>query len=262
MFSKIEIDDLFARSIAALEVEKFTNEADFERAVFESLKNNTDPLLWTWHSQDKYSTLGLPNESEIKFDLAGVYNKSCKVLVELKYVMSPPGDFYAFPYDLLKDCVKIELAMSRQSDTFPAASDFPVVYGLSIGITDCPDYWEDRQKGKTSWSRNSLSHLRKGESGFERVETVGKSESKLQNTIFHKGNERCHLSFALNWQIRWSEQVSHWRCVTIAPSAVMHPKDQMFAYAHELTDPSYIPFLTPDARNDWVKKRDSIQYDN
>lgn len=256
MFSKKEIDDLVAGCLATLPVKDFLSESDFQAAMCDALRRNSDPSLWEWTREDPYATLGLPNKGAVYFDICGVYNQSRKVQIELKYVVTPsvntpPKDFPAFSYDLLKDCIKIELAMSGLADTVALSKDYPVVYGLSIGLTNYPAFWQDKKRGKNGWSRQSLDHLRKGSHGFEIIETVAKTKDQLYNTIFR--NKRYHLSFSLDWGIAWSEQVNQSRFVIIAPDSLINNDKHGPRYSHDLADESYIPFVSMTARSDSKK---------
>lgn len=256
MFSKKEIDDLVAGCLAELPVEDFSSESDFQVALCDALSRNSDPTLWEWTREDPYATLGLPNAGAVYFDICGVYDKSCKILIELKYVMGEPKDFYAFPYDILKDCIKIELAMSSKAETAPAQLDYPVVYGLSIGITDVAAYWENLGVGINAWSKNSLNIFHGSVAEFRWVNTCGGTPKALYNSIFR--NKRCHLSFALDWRVQWGDRDKNWRVVVASPPVLINPSEHAFEYFHALADSTYIPFLTPKTQNDWVERRMDI----
>lgn len=261
MFSKKEIDNLVSGCLAALPVGDFLSESDFQAALCDALRRSSDPTLWEWTREDPYATLGLPNKGAVYFDICGVYNQSCKVQIELKYVVTPsvnipPKDFPAFSYDLLKDCIKIELAMSGLADTAPLSKDYPVVYGLSIGLTNYPAFWQDEKKGKNGWSRQSLEHLRKCGHGFEIIQTVAKTKEQLHNAIFR--NKRYHLSFSLNWGIAWSEEVNQSRFVIITPDSLINYDKDGPHYSHDLTDESYTPFVSMTARSNSKKNTAGI----
>ena len=196
-------------------IEKGRGEADFENAFGDCLAQITEQDGWKWRyrtagGQERFATDALTNEGHIDVDIVGRHPSQGAIAIELKYVpIRPPkagsgqwspSDKPAFPWDIAKDCLKLELLRGGKCSRVAGHSPLPNPNALQIyvlGLTNCSDYWEG--DGPLSWSANFVRPMRCRPVRFERglVRTTG-----TYNAVF--GQERCHIAFGLNWVGDWS----------------------------------------------------------
>lgn len=228
---------------------------------------------WTWCREVGFPTTTFPNE-EIVVDIVGWHSDGYVVPIELKYVTRrklrrkflPPSDPPAFPYDVLKDCLRLESLMI-EPDPRNGEADPPgcgciakerIIHAVGIGLTNYSAYWqEEGSVGKNGWSRNSFSILRQKQikfSGSIRTETKG----NLNNAIYKL--ERNHLRFGTEWRGEWRDfppcdgtpgKARSFRYVYLRPA------DPLKKPCHYLkrTDPAYVPFLNPTVRKAYFRRR-------
>lgn len=232
---------------------------------------------WHWCREIEFKTYGLTNRCVMKMDVIGRPNSNSgsqpsAVIIELKYVTSrydnilhkhnPPNDAPAFPYDLLKDCVKVELALTENAQTSPRNPIYKPFYGVSIGLTNIGRYWMPKDK-YSSWARNYYRAIAEKEipdAGFILTDT-----KRVDNAIFR--NSRSHLSFSYPWKFD-SIEYSNLNPEIISKFNVSEEKYQKFRFIycrpiiedkgkhkHDQTNPRFIPFLNENTRNDFFQHR-------
>lgn len=230
---------------------------------------------WSWYREEKVDTAILTNKSHLKADLVGVDRDGLAVVIELKYVTMSidgfrfvaPSDPYAFPYDVLKDAVKIESLLRRD---LPKWEGVRPVFGASIGLTNFMEYWGIGKKDRSAWAQH---YWRAVASGSERgaisgiIRTDAKDNSR---SIFR--NKRCHISFGLPWKISWHdysslqrsihrdaenfEEASQFRYVFLRPESTGYGSEGWdYRYSHDQYSPEFIPFLTKEARDAFFDMR-------
>ena len=120
---------------------------------------------WTWQREIRFRTQALRNAESVSVDIFGRdRDGQDRAAIELKYVPTrqighhapnPP----AFPYDLIKDCLKVELLASGHSTPVDGSFAGRPAFGYAIGLTNVPKIINGTMKG---WSRHFLSALRPG----------------------------------------------------------------------------------------------------
>ena len=172
---------------------------------------NTSCTGWVWSREEIFTFTPrlLVNEEEMAIDIVGVRDGEA-ILIELKYVTTRlnkgwvlnPHDPYAFPYDVLKDCLKIELAVNGLAQ--PTRKITPI-YGVSIGLTNYCQHWGQVNRiGLNSWTQNYLRALWSTDGAVpDMIRTVGQSDEMLRNAVFK--NHRYHLSFSWPWTLNWHD---------------------------------------------------------
>ncbi|WP_200248832.1 hypothetical protein [Lamprobacter modestohalophilus] len=225
---------------------------------------------WQWRSELTFDTTNLINAGFISFDIAG-HNEDEVALIELKYVPTIidggqhtiPNDRYAFPYDLLKDCIKLELALNHGLvdgvNCTPRdcnEGECKPVLGLAIGLTNHQKFWQPPAQMR-NWARNSWELL--GNANFPAGPFTCRTDTKrLENAIFR--NQRCHLSLSMAWLWSWldysedarlPEHARAFRFILLSPEVNNNGKR---LYTHDLDDPAFIPFLKPETREKWQNK--------
>lgn len=213
-------------------------EALFQTLLHKALIEATHPQDWQWTREARFSTGPHWNGEEIYIDILGIYRDDLSVLIELKYVTTQiggtgdaaPSDYLAFPYDALKDCIKLELAIDGRATS---ARNLPSRrYGVSIGLTDFSGFWNpDAQKGNRGWSRNALKALKNPGPVPSLIHT---DTPQLEAAIFERG--RYHLSFGYPWDLAWHDFNQKFRFLYLRPT-LNGPAN----YVHIHSDPRYIP---------------------
>ena len=228
-------------------------EAKFQDALKNALSHLTkDSADWHWDIEAPYDTVALSNEASIYYDIIGVYKEQFSVLIELKYVTDKvncdnrrmPSDPPAFPYDVIKDCVKLELGLSGVARS--RTSEVEPIYGVSIGLTNWSAYWNaDATEGNKGWARSSFDALRNASSLSGVIKTVGTALT-LQ--------ARPHLSLGLTWQKEWMDyskgseldsELFRFVYLSVLPNGDFGFD---FNYQHEKDDSSTLPLLSNEAR--------------
>jgi len=216
---------------------------------------------WTWCREVRIPTDKLANEGQIIVDILGRHADRGMVPIELKYVtmrqanggVRPPSDAPAFPYDVLKDCLRCDLLLSGMIPCGVASNcgecgaiGLPkIVHAAVIGLTDFSRYWDRNDNYKNrSWARNSFEILRREENEFTGI--VKTQTTNLNESIYAR--DRCHLSFGYEWRREWRDYLKPFRYVYLRPSGTT----QVPAYNHpddlDPDDSAYVPFMSVDAR--------------
>ena len=232
-------------------------ESEFQLALGKKLDQMTEADGWTWrHSgsknkEERFKTDSLSNEETIAIDLMGRHKAKGVVAIELKYVLAPPKNKYGFPWDVAKDCLKLDLL--RGGHCTPQLPNNLQTY--VIAMTDWSNFW--RGKGSFGWATNFVNVMRETPVRFEGViKTTGGNPEK---TIFKGG--RCHIAFALPWTGEWrpygsTKQAEQFRYLILRPEL-----DAQTQWTHHETlsvdDQSEIyPFLNRDSRDEWRRRYD------
>lgn len=140
-------------------------EKKFQRELCKLLNDQTPKSGWTWQQEVKYRTCALRNRGAIFVDIVGRYRDSGNcAAIELKYVPTRRNDKrapnpLAFPYDLLKDCLKIELIPTERCEPIDQNYQKQLVFGYSIGLTNVLGILNGTMQG---WSQNFLALLQPG----------------------------------------------------------------------------------------------------
>ena len=128
---------------------------------------------WQWQREARLATDCLINERGVSIDIMGLHDAHGILAIELKYVTATycrkckyncdkPSNEPAFPYDIAKDCLKIELLMKRlakprQAPFTEHMQDIPsyLVTGYVIALTSWPGYWGANGTGQPrDWARH------------------------------------------------------------------------------------------------------------
>ena len=231
---------------------KATLERMFQDRLCELLNQAAAQSGWSWQREIRYRTHSLRNKKAIAVDILGQdLDGRHTAAIELKYVPTDQNGNHApnplaFPYDLLKDCLKIELLSTQH--TIPVKPDFPGTpsFGYSIGLTNVPGILNGTMGG---WSRNYLLALC-AEKAKESVNfTIGPCiieslpQATLEGVIYT--NKRHHISLGAAWNGKWSKfgnKGFHFIMMSTDFG------DKQVEYSHDPDDSHYIPFLREDVR--------------
>src|SRR5438067_1181956 len=99
-------------------------EDEFQLSLGKKLEQMTGSDRWSWRywrrNEEKFETAALTNKKTIKVDIVGRHPEKGMIAIELKYApASPrrgdvPGDPPAFPYNLAKDCLRLDLLRANK----------------------------------------------------------------------------------------------------------------------------------------------------
>jgi hypothetical protein len=237
-------------------------EDKFQRSLGKKLEQMTESDRWSWRyggsKEEKFETDTLANKKTVKVDIVGRHPEKGMIAIELKYVpASPsrggvPGNPPAFPYDLAKDCLRLDLLRANKCTPI----DKPIPDDLQtyvIGLTDWPDYWQD-SKPKRGWAANFYNSIRsKPVPHFEGlIRTLG---SDSENTI---ALGRCHIAFGRRWTGEWipygsGKQTERFRYLFLYPDAQARPE---WKHHHQVDEDqsTIFPFLNRHSREGWRKR--------
>ncbi len=237
-------------------------EAEFQLSLGKKLEEMTGSDRWSWRyggrNEEKFETVALANEKTIKVDIVGRHPEEGMVAIELKYVpTSPhrggvPANPPAFPYDLAKDCLRLDLLRANQCK--PLGELIPDdLRTYVIGLTDWSDYWQDSRQ-KRGWATNFYHAIRsKPEPHFEGVIRTLRSDS--ENTI---ALGRCHIAFGRRWTGEWigygsSEHTERFRFLFLRPGSHALPEWTRQQLDPDLQSTIY-PFLNSYSREGWQSR--------
>jgi len=218
---------------------------------------------WQWTIESRFATTALTNRGVIAIDIVGKNNHSGKsFFIELKYVTHRldadganqlrPNDEPAFAYDVLKDCLKLELIHNGRSKSIGGGHS-ESAGGVVIGLTNWERYWSPVNIASArNWSRESLLTINKPCLGPQIIETVKKPSPALMRTIFH--HKRPHISLGAAWKGEWCDlpAVLLNQNIRVAPFRYLLLSSENFNdinYPHRLDDPTCIPFLDVTTRD-------------
>lgn len=172
--------------------------------------------------------LGLETEREVRFPSSRFLNRKeiiadhvvdcngVKLTIELKYVYRQgsgrPKEAQGFPYDVIKDCAKVETLIDDELGQAAAIRD-----GIVIGLTDF-DFWDSRNRDW--WSKN---YLLQEHSGWRSVVAPRLFETVLtkRRSCIHPGvsvDKRFHVVLTHNWEYRWFDYNHHFRFLMLRRS--------------------------------------------
>lgn len=240
-----------------------TLERMFQDRLCKLLNDQTTPSGWTWRREISYRTRALRNAQTISVDIMGQdRNGRHSAAIELKYVPTEQHgnrapNPHAFPYDLLKDCLKIELLATEHSK--PLNRDFVSTpsFGYSIGLTNVPGILNGTMGG---WSRNYLLALSAGEaregSRFSLGPCVIESlpQATLDGVVYT--NRRHHISLGKAWNGKWSKFGDKGFYFIMMSTDF---RDEPVNYTHDPEDSHYIPFLREDVRTHALQRTAEIK---
>jgi hypothetical protein len=237
-------------------------EKGFQEKLKKSLEAVTTDQVWDWQREWRLEVDALPNEKRIEVDIVGQC-EDLLVAIELKYVTNRlgkdrPSDPPAFAYDLLLDCVKLEIVAQTPLDQRPHKTRR--FLAVVIGLTNSKILWESRYRSD-NWARDYQSVIRDTESsrGAMKIDpgvikTVKKNN--LEGTIFLNG--RHHLSLGYTWCGGWRNYGKEgFRYLMV--SSYFKDQCEEPKFLHELTDPSVLPFRSPKAREEALSKRAALK---
>lgn len=226
--------------------ESFSSESKLRNNLKEYL--NKLNIGWQWVTEKSFRTNRLTNEKEIFFDLFGIKDNKA-FIIELKHVkcnkQGIPHDRPAFSYDVLKDCVKIELAIGK---SLIESNEFEKIYGISIGLTNYSGYWDENYQ-TTGWAKNYILKIKPNTvndiRGIINTHIGGNNEF---STIYK--NRRCHISFGLIWNGKWrNTRMKDYRCL------ILTTRDTNPEYLHNPDSSNTIPFIKPKGKETFLKIR-------
>lgn len=228
---------------------EFDNEEEFKNELAHRLD---DEYGWQWETEKRFLTNRLANEQEISYDLFGVKNNKA-FIIELKHVICNeqgiPNNPPAFPYDVLKDCVKIELAIGRN---LAECNEFEEIYGISIGLSNFTKYW-DQEYQAANWASNYIEKIKPNNI----IDTTG-----IIRTNVNEGNEftriyrnrRCHISLGLKWNGEWrGTEKNNWKYL------ILTTDDKNPEYQHDPESSDTIPFINENGKRNFLAKRNLRQ---
>jgi hypothetical protein len=238
-------------------------ENKFQEVLTSRLNDFSKGSHWSWEREIRIDIISLRNIRDMSIDIVGFnYAKGVAIAIELKYVTKIQGlektsDNPSFPWDVLKDCIKIESVMSSTEDcgisfqpkratSKQTKTDFEIIYGFSIGLTNFQPFWEGK--------RNNAGELIMMWAGEFHKATIDNNEpikgmyhnttKNLENSIWK--NKRHHLSFGFTWEKAWHEcsstknsaEIEVFKYIKLKPcSKVDKP-----SYQHKWDDIDYLPF--------------------
>lgn len=229
-----------------------TLERMFQDRLCELLNQATVQSGWSWQREIRYRTHSLRNKKAIAVDILGQHlDGKHTAAIELKYVPTDQNGNHApnplaFPYDLLKDCLKIELLSTKNS--IPVNPEFTKTpsFGYSIGLTNVPGILNGTMGG---WSRNYLLALCAEKAKESASFTIGPCiieslrQSTLEGVIYT--NKRHHISLGTAWNGKWSKFGNKGFHFIMMSTDF---REKQVEYSHDPDDSHYIPFLREDVR--------------
>lgn len=232
-------------------------ESEFQSALGRKLAQLTAPDGWVWqHSgspekERRFKTDALSNEDTIAIDIFGENHLAGNsVAIELKYVPAPPKDKYAFPWDVAKDCLKLDLLQSGSCK--PALTSKLQTYVLAM--TNWQKYWSSA--GKFGWASNFMNVMRSEPVCFRGL--IKTTSRNPDNAIFKQ--KRCHIALGRNWSGEWRTygsvgRAEEWRYLLLRPELDVQP--QWKHHNEECLDQQsrIIPFLNRESRSEWAARR-------
>jgi hypothetical protein len=229
-------------------------EDQFQRALGEKLEQMTGSDGWRWRygydNEEQFETTTLVNKERIEVDIVGRHSEKGMVAIELKYVpVSPrrraPSDPPAFPYDVAKDCLRLDLL--RAGYCKPAGYPIPdKLQTYAIGMTNWPDYWLD-SNAKGGWATNFYNAIRPPVRFEDVIKTTGRNSD---NTIALK---RCHIAFGLAWTGEWRSYREQFRYLILRPDSDAKPQ---WTHHQQPADEqsATVPFLNGDSSEGWRQR--------
>lgn len=239
-------------------------ERQLQNALGAKLEQLTAPDDWSWHyhakKEEKFRTRALTNAGTIAIDLMGRHSDGAVVAIELKYVTknprsSKPQDAYAFPYDVAKDCLKLDLLRAKQCEqtkNWNALPDPNRLQTYVIAMTNWPDFWEGRKQ--FGWSTDFLARIQPASIRFDGlIKTTGRSDKTV---LYHK---RHHIAFGQPWTGEWRNYAEQFRYMLLFPAAQSAPQ-WTHQHDHNISEQSkIIPFLSDEARQEWLRQYETFK---
>ena len=244
----------------------------FQKALRKSLRDLTKEVGWEWWREQPLQTDALTNRQRINVDIMGKDRGGDAVAIELKYVtlarskdkeaFEPPNDAPAFPYDVVKDALKVELLLQHEAGLEEANAK--PVYGVSIALTNDSRFWGGSNKPPQGWSRNFGNAFVKDGRLPRVIKTNG---SNPDNCIFKQ--KRCHISLGLAWDLSWHhfsdvdkfpDNAAKFKYALLAPNTACQKDDGVWEiqYRHDKDDSAYIPFLSNETRERFFDKHEKM----
>ncbi|WP_406672672.1 hypothetical protein [Natronospira sp.] len=243
----------------------------FQKALVEGLEDLTQGGGWQWWREQPLRTDALTNRQRIDVDIVGKDKDGDAVAIELKYVtlarnkdkevFEPPNDAPAFPYDVVKDALKVELLLRHEAGL--EAENAKPVYGVSIALTNDSRFWGGSKEPPQGWSREFGSAFVKAGTLPRVLKTNGRNPD---NCIFKQ--KRCHISLGLDWNLSWHDfsvvhdlpgHAAKFRYALLAPdTACQKDGGWEIQYRHDKSESAYIPFLSNETRKRFFVKHDEM----
>lgn len=239
-------------------------EKQLQNALGGKLEQLTGPANWAWRYQGKkeerFTTNSLTNKRSIAIDLVGRHPVEGTVAIELKYVsVNPsklkPEDVYAFPWDVAKDCLKLDLlraGLCGRTKNGTVIPDPSRLRTYAVALTNWPTFWEGRKE--FAWATEFLARMQAPLLHFEGlIRTTGPTDKTI---LYHK---RHHISFGQPWMGEWKAYAGQFRYLFLHPLEDRVPKwthDQDRSLAEQS---KIIPFLNSEARQEWSRQYTSFK---
>jgi hypothetical protein len=236
-------------------------ENEFQKELGRTLEQMTEADGWRWRyshrdKEERFKTEALTNREAIAIDVVGRHDEKGTVAVELKYVPAPPKDKPALPYDVAKDCLKLDLLRAGHCTPANSSSKLPAPDSLQtyvIALTDWSHYWEGTKS--LAWATSFADAMRTMPICFEGImRTTG---GNPENTVFKQ--RRCHVALGRAWCGGWTDYSSRneakaFRYLLLRPPIGVVPK-----WAHHemsITEQSeIIPFLNKASREEFNRRK-------
>lgn len=237
--------------ISITKTKLFDNQQQLRDALCHDLNHRTNKDNWNWHTKQPFQTDCLVNNERTFFNIMGQRRNGSGeneiFLVELKYVpvniRNTPHDPPAFAYDVLKDCVKIELAIVGKATN---EKRFSKISGLSIGITNHTRYW-DNNGNYDNWASSFLRKINPYTNECLIFNGLMYTDAKNKLITIYR-QRRCHISLGLEWQGEWIDLEGYHKGYKFL---IINPKNNDFSYQHHALSSDTIPFLDPRAKQEF-----------
>jgi hypothetical protein len=191
-------------------------EKDFQEALTDELNaiGATRNVDLFWKREAGYKTYSLTNKQRMTIDIGGVIMGRLVAAIELKYVTvnykngsKTSSDIAAFPYEIAKDCIRLELLVDRAYGGRACSPDKNAPQEVSrrlqtcvIALTNVPKF------PGGGWSQNFARQLR-GRGPVELSNDLSKEPPRIEvvtnnpETIYLR--RRAHISLGLTWKGQW-----------------------------------------------------------
>lgn len=231
---------------------------------------------WRWWKEQPLHTQELTNSQRINIDIVGQDADYNAVAIELKYVtlsystedkaFRPPSDAPAFPYDVVKDALKIELLLRHEAELELELERVQanIVYGMSIALTNDSRFWRQNGRPPRGWSREFGQAFVNGGDLPRVMRTRGRNPD---NCIFIQ--KRCHISLGVDWHLEWHdfskvdefpEEAARFRYAVLSPDIRKRNSERWeMEYLHDRESRAFVPFLKRESRKRFFDMRAEMQ---
>jgi len=242
-------------------------ESEFQLALGGKLQQMTESDGWSWRygdTEERFETTALKNKELIEIDVVGRHSIKGMVAIELKYVRRQkksgrPADPPAFPYDVAKDCLRLDLLRAGHCKPVGKPLTLPIPKNLqtyAIAMTDWPNYWQG--KPGRGWATNFESAMRAKPDKPVRFEGLIETKGRDSNNTIALG--RLHIAFGRSWTGEWrayssGKQAEQFRYLLLRPNSDAIPQWTHHQKLSVNEQSAVYPFLNNDSREEWRRRQ-------